>query len=72
MSKSSGVGCHYGRSESDAAVLADLLKDQWYDSEGEGYEAESVIARLPMTLASYHHTGNPWSGYWDADGNWIE
>ena len=81
MSKSSGIGLWYGHGESDRAVLEDLLKDcRWgeYDwdvttedlASGEIDTPVSVIAQLPTTLADARPS-NPWSGYFDADGNWV-
>lgn len=69
----SGIGLWYGHSDSNQAVLEDLLKDDDYDWDvtqeeldaGDYGIPESVVARLPMVLAD----ARPFpANLWDANG----
>ena len=82
MMMASGLGIWYGYRDSNAAVLTDLLKDDYdfditpdQQASGEYDTPNSPVAELPTTLFDLHCSSAsdmPFDPlHWDSEGNYI-
>ena len=58
-------------SDQGAATVAKLYADQ---VAGEGIYQVNTFSTCPSQLIASEDDvklGNPWSGYWDSEGNWM-